>query len=125
MVFARSQTICLISSNRKLTIICSYAKAKLSTGQSYLLLYNKIVGVLNLCFYFHYIDSFLIYVLNLFQTQTREMPPYAVESFRIEVNTGMWYDALEVCQICITYEQYLAPEVLKEIIEIMMVSWLN
>ncbi|KAI8429116.1 hypothetical protein MSG28_007670 [Choristoneura fumiferana] len=54
------------------------------------------------------------------ETQTREMPPYAVESFKIEVNTGMWYDALEVCQISITYEQYLSAEVLKEIVEIMM-----
>ncbi|XP_059052497.1 uncharacterized protein LOC131847065 [Achroia grisella] len=50
----------------------------------------------------------------------REIPSYVEESFKIEMKTNMWYEALEVCQLCITPEQYLSPNVLKDIVEIML-----
>ncbi|XP_063360957.1 uncharacterized protein LOC134650064 [Cydia amplana] len=50
----------------------------------------------------------------------QEMPCYATETFNIEIKSGMWYDALEVCQVNISCDQYLSAEVMKEIIEIML-----
>lgn len=50
------------------------------------------------------------------------MPQYAEESFNIEMKNNMWYEALEVCHMCITPDQYLSANVLKEIVEIMMVN---
>ncbi|KAJ8732910.1 hypothetical protein PYW07_015509 [Mythimna separata] len=50
----------------------------------------------------------------------KEMPGYAQESFTIEIRNNMWYDALEVCQMCITPVQYLSANVLKEVVEIML-----
>lgn len=50
----------------------------------------------------------------------QEMPCYAAETFNIEIKSGMWYDALEVCQVSISCDQYLSAEVMKEIIEIML-----
>ncbi|XP_026751136.1 uncharacterized protein LOC113511658 [Galleria mellonella] len=50
----------------------------------------------------------------------KEIPSYAEESFKIEMKTNMWCEALEVCQLCITPEQYLSANVLKDIVEIML-----
>lgn len=50
------------------------------------------------------------------------MPPYAEESFNIEIKTNMWCDALEVCFLCLTPTQYLSANVMKNVVEIMLVS---
>lgn len=50
------------------------------------------------------------------------MPSYAEESFKIEIKNNMWYEALEVCHMCITPVQYLSADVLKEVVEIMLVN---
>lgn len=34
----------------------------------------------------------------------------------------MWYEALEVCHMCITQTQYLSSNVLKDVVEIMLVN---
>jgi hypothetical protein len=49
------------------------------------------------------------------------VPPYIEESFKIEMKTNMWNEALEVCMLCVTTEQYLTANVLKDIVEIMLV----
>ncbi|XP_047986026.1 uncharacterized protein LOC125226166 [Leguminivora glycinivorella] len=54
------------------------------------------------------------------QETIREMPCYATETFNIEIKSGMWFDALEVCQVNISCDQYLSAEVMKEILEIIL-----
>ena len=61
----------------------------------------------------------------MFQIDIKEMPNYAEESFTIEMKNNMWYEALEVCQMCITNDQYLSANVLKEVVEIMLVNMIT
>lgn len=61
----------------------------------------------------------------MFQIDIKEMPHYAGESFTIEMKNNMWYEALEVCQMCITPIQYLSANVLREIVEIILVNMTN
>lgn len=49
------------------------------------------------------------------------MPPYTEESFKIEMKSNMWREALEVCRLCITPDQYLSANVLKDVVEIILV----
>ncbi|XP_063821020.1 uncharacterized protein LOC135071184 [Ostrinia nubilalis] len=53
-------------------------------------------------------------------SSSKAMPSYAEESFRIEMKTNMWREALEVCRLCITPDQYLSANILKDIVEIML-----
>ncbi|KAM3962394.1 uncharacterized protein ACR2FA_003638 [Aphomia sociella] len=57
---------------------------------------------------------------NKHASNIREIPSYAEQSFKIEMKTNMWCEALEVCQMCITPEQYLSANVLKDIVEIIL-----
>ncbi|CAK1604424.1 unnamed protein product [Parnassius mnemosyne] len=50
----------------------------------------------------------------------KQMPSYAEESFKIEMKTNMWCEALEVCFLCITPTQYLSANVLINVVEIML-----
>ncbi|KAG7299821.1 hypothetical protein JYU34_016838 [Plutella xylostella] len=50
----------------------------------------------------------------------KPIPGYAEESFKIEVKTNMWCEALEVCRLCITPHQYLTANVLKDVVEIIL-----
>lgn len=50
------------------------------------------------------------------------MPGYTEELFKIELSTNMWPEALQVCNMCITPMQYLSANVLKNIVEIMLVN---
>lgn len=50
------------------------------------------------------------------------MPPYAAESFMIEIKNNAWNEGLEVCQMCITPNQYLSANVLMGVVEIMLVN---
>lgn len=56
------------------------------------------------------------------QSTVSSMPGYAEESFKIEMKTNMWHDALEVCHLTLTSQQYLSANVLKDITEIILVS---
>ncbi|XP_013177629.1 PREDICTED: uncharacterized protein LOC106125096 [Papilio xuthus] len=49
-----------------------------------------------------------------------QIPSYAEESFHIEIKSGTWCEALEVCFICLTPDQYLSANILKNIVEIML-----
>ncbi|CAB3243221.1 unnamed protein product [Arctia plantaginis] len=50
----------------------------------------------------------------------QQMSSYADESFKTELKNNMWYEALEVCEMCITPTQYLSSDVLKEVVEIIL-----
>ncbi|XP_026739684.1 uncharacterized protein LOC113502344 [Trichoplusia ni] len=50
----------------------------------------------------------------------KQMPPYAAESFMIEMKNNAWSEGLEVCQMCITPNQYLSANVLMGVVEIML-----
>ncbi|XP_063890464.1 uncharacterized protein LOC110374818 [Helicoverpa armigera] len=52
--------------------------------------------------------------------EIKQMPSYAQESFSIEIKSKIWYEALEVCQFCITPVQYLSANVLKDVVEIIL-----
>ncbi|XP_026328934.1 uncharacterized protein LOC113236924 [Hyposmocoma kahamanoa] len=54
------------------------------------------------------------------QVYVKEIPNNIEERIKTELNTNMWCEALEVCQLCISHEQYLSAAVLKEIVEIIM-----
>lgn len=64
-----------------------------------------------------------ISVLKL-QPNINQIPSYAEESFQIEIKSGTWSEALEVCFICLTPNQYLSANILKNIVEIMLVNLL-
>ncbi|KAI5645253.1 hypothetical protein NE865_02801 [Phthorimaea operculella] len=48
------------------------------------------------------------------------IPDVAMQSIKIEMNSYTWCEALEICQLCITPEQYLTADILRDIVEIMM-----
>ncbi|CAG9784920.1 unnamed protein product [Diatraea saccharalis] len=50
----------------------------------------------------------------------KQTSSYVEESFNIEIKTNMWREALEVCRLCTTSEQYLSTNILKEVVEIML-----
>ncbi|XP_068630398.1 uncharacterized protein [Battus philenor] len=50
----------------------------------------------------------------------KQVPSYVEESFKIEMKTNMWLEALEVCFLCITPTQYLSANILKNVVEIML-----
>uniref|UniRef100_A0A2A4IXD5 Uncharacterized protein n=1 Tax=Heliothis virescens TaxID=7102 RepID=A0A2A4IXD5_HELVI len=52
--------------------------------------------------------------------EIKQMPSYAEESFSIEIKNNIWYEALEVCQMCITPVQYLSAHVLRDVVEIIL-----
>lgn len=54
-------------------------------------------------------------------SSSKVMPSYTEESFKIEMKANMWREALEVCRLCVTSDQYLSANVLKDIVEIMLV----
>ncbi|XP_013189133.2 uncharacterized protein LOC106133836 [Amyelois transitella] len=54
------------------------------------------------------------------ETLLKPMSSYAEQSFKIEMKTNMWYEALEVGFLSITPNQYLSANVLKDIVEIML-----
>ncbi|XP_041976782.1 uncharacterized protein LOC121731432 [Aricia agestis] len=53
-------------------------------------------------------------------SKIKQVPSHAEESFKIEMKTNMWCDALEVCRLCITPTQYLSSDILKDIVEIVL-----
>ncbi|XP_053602763.1 uncharacterized protein LOC128670806 isoform X2 [Plodia interpunctella] len=53
-------------------------------------------------------------------TLIKPMSSYAEQSFKIEIKTNMWCEALEVGYLSITTNQYLSASILKDIIEIML-----
>ncbi|KAL0840191.1 hypothetical protein ABMA28_015481 [Loxostege sticticalis] len=53
-------------------------------------------------------------------SSSKVMPSYTEESFKIEMKANMWREALEVCRLCVTSDQYLSANVLKDIVEIML-----
>lgn len=77
-----------------------------------------------------YFERFVIYQLELFilipiyyfKRNIKQMPSYADESFKTEMKNNMWYEALEVCHMSITPTQYLSSDVLKDVVEIILVN---
>lgn len=57
---------------------------------------------------------------NRHSEDIKQMPSYAEESFKTELRNNMWYEALEVCYMCITPTQYLSVDVLKGVVEIIL-----
>ncbi|KAF9406301.1 hypothetical protein HW555_013274 [Spodoptera exigua] len=58
--------------------------------------------------------------LNGADRTVKQIPERVESSFKIEYNTNAWYEALEMVQMSITPHQYISPDVLQAIVEIML-----
>ncbi|XP_045515370.1 uncharacterized protein LOC123708619 isoform X2 [Pieris brassicae] len=57
---------------------------------------------------------------DLNNSMVKQVPGRVEELFKIEMKSNMWYEALDICFLCITPSNYLSDNILKDIVEIIL-----
>ncbi|XP_047506816.1 uncharacterized protein LOC125050823 [Pieris napi] len=57
---------------------------------------------------------------DLKNCMVKQVPGRVEELFKIEMKSNMWYEALDICRLCITPSNYLSDNILKDIVEIIL-----